>query len=101
MIELIIAAAIAALPTLTSVAGHFIAAIKISRANKQCHDDILASFNETKEEVVKTKEYENLKHQYEVMQTEMRTLLKAHRELLTKIDKIARKEEDYEGKSTN
>lgn len=100
-IELIIAAVMAALPTISAIAGIFVAACKIFSSNKSAIDKISADFQEVKEEVLKTKEYENLKIQYEVLQTEFHTLLKAHRELLTKIDKIARKEEDYEGKPTN
>lgn len=100
-IELIIAAVIAALPTISAIAGIFVAACKIFSNNKSTITQISADFQKLKEEVAKTKEYESLKLQYDVVLTEFHTLLKAHRELLTKIDKIARKEEDYEGKSTN
>lgn len=100
-IELIIAAVMAALPTISAIAGIFVAACKIFSNNKSAIDKITADFQEVKEEVVKTKEYENLKIQYEATQAQYIQLLKAHRELLTQIDKIARKEEDYEGKQTN
>lgn len=100
-IELIIAAVIAALPTISAIAGIFVAACKIFSNNKSAIARVSADFQELKEEVAKTKEYESLKLQYDVVLSEFHTLLKAHRELLTKIDKIARKEEDYEGKSTN
>lgn len=100
-IELIIAAVMAALPTISAIAGIFVAACKIFSNNKSAIDKITADFQEVKEEVVKTKEYENLKAQYEIMQAQYFQLLKAHRELLTKIDRIARKEEDYEGKQSN
>ena len=99
--ELIIAAIMAALPTISAIAGIFVAACKIFSSNKSAIAKISADFKEVKEEVIKTKEYESLKLQYEVIQTEFHTLLKAHRELLTKIDKITRKEEDYEGKPNN
>lgn len=100
-IELIIAAVIAALPTISAIAGIFVAACKIFSNNKSVVTQIAADFQALKEEVAKTKEYESLKLQYDVVLSEFHTLLKAHRELLTKVDKIARKEEDYEGKSTN
>lgn len=100
-IELIIAAVMAALPTISAIAGIFVAACKIFSNNKSAIAKISDDFQKVKEEVVKTKEYENLKAQYEIMQAQYFQLLKAHRELLTKIDRIARKEEDYEGKQTN
>ena len=107
-IELIIAAVMAALPTISAIAGIFVAACKIFSNNKSAitkiSDDfqkVSDDFQKVKEEVVKTKEYENLKAQYEIIQEQYFQLLKAHRELLTKIDRIARKEEDYEGKQTN
>lgn len=107
-IELIIAAVIAALPTISAIAGIFVAACKIFSNNKSAITEISADFKGVKddfqalkEEVAKTKEYESLKLQYDVVLSEFHTLLKAHRELLTKIDHIARKEEDYEGKPTN
>ena len=100
-IELIIAAAIAALPTISAIAGILVAAFKIFSSNKNSSAKILAAFEETKTEVIKTKEYESLKLQYDALQTQLLILLKAHRELLTKIDRVARKEENYEGKQTN
>lgn len=100
-IELITAAIIALLPTLTSVIGVIASVLKCIKNNKTSNEALLKAFNETKEEVIKTKEYESLKAQSELLLTEYHTLLKAHRELLTKIDRIARKEEDYEGKSNN
>ena len=100
-IELIMAAVIAALPTISAIAGILVAAIKIFSNNKSAITKISEEFKEVREEVTKTKEYEKLKQQYEITLNEFHTLLKAHRELLTKIDRIARKEEDYEGKSTN
>lgn len=100
-LELIIAALIAALPTISSIVGIILAVYKIFSNNKSAIDKISADFKEVKEEVIKTKEYESLKAQYDTVLTEFHTLLKAHRELLTKIDHIVREEEDYEGKQSN
>lgn len=100
-LELIIAAVIAALPTISSIVGIVLAVFKTIKSNKTSSDALLTAFKETKEEVVKTKEYESLKAQYEATQAQYIQLLKAHRELLTKVDHIVRKEEDYEGKQSN
>lgn len=100
-IELIIAAVIAALPTISAIVGIILAVFKTIKSNKTSAEALLTAFQETKDEVVKTKEYENLKAQYEATQAQYIQLLKAHRELLTKVDHIMRKEEDYEGKQTN
>ncbi|MBR5128692.1 MAG: hypothetical protein IKU67_01450 [Firmicutes bacterium] len=100
-LELLIAAVVAALPTIASIAGIIIATIVRIRKGDKTSKDLIDAFNKVKEEVAKTKEYENLKAQYESLQSQYYGLIKAHRELLTKIDHIARKEEDYEGKQTN
>lgn len=100
-LELIIAAIIAALPTISSIVGIVIAVVKAVKSNDTTSTKLIEAFNETKAEVVKTKEYENLKAQYETVQAQYTTLLKAHRELLTKIDRVVRKEEEYEGITNN
>lgn len=97
-IELIIAAIIAALPTISAIVGIVLAVAKNIKSGKDSGEQLLQAFKETKDEVVKTKEYESLKALYDSTLSQYQSLLRAHRELLTKIDRIARKEEDYEGK---
>lgn len=100
-IEIILAAIIAALPTISAIAGIIFAVIKCIRAGRTNGKELIDKFDEMRTEVLNTREYEELKILYKDSVTQYRNLMKAHRELLTKIDRIVRKEEDYEGKQTN
>lgn len=99
IIATIIGAVMAALPTLASCFSAILSYFKNRMICKETKDAILTEFQATKEEVVKTKEFEQLKTMYQGMAEQYYTLLKAHREILTKLDRVARKEEEYEGKS--
>ena len=81
--ELIIAAAIAAVPTIASVAGIFTAIGKF-----------IKSLNELKTEVSKTKEYEELKSELKLAHKENLELKKKINEILIAINKVQIKEEE-------
>ena len=81
MIETIILAIVAAAPSLVAI-GSIIAAV--------CK--LVKGFNELKSEVVKTKEYDEVKKELAVAHAENRELKKKLNELLTAIDRIKREE---------
>lgn len=99
IIATIVGAVMAALPTIASCISAILSYFKNRMICKETKDAILKEFEATKEEVVKTKELEQLKSMYQVMAEQYHSLLKAHREILTKLDRVVRKEDDYEGKS--
>lgn len=81
MIETVFLAVIAAAPALVSIAGVIAAVCKL-----------LKSFKELKEEVTKTKEYEDLKNELRVAHAENREIKKKLNELLTAMDRVKREE---------
>lgn len=83
MIETITLALIAAAPAVTAIAGIVLAVFKLIKA-----------FNALKEEVVNTKEFEELKAELKVAHQENRELKKLLKEYLTKCDHVKRKEEE-------
>lgn len=83
MIETITLALIAAAPAVTAITGIVFAVIKLVKA-----------FNVLKEEVVNTKEFEELKAELKVAHQENRELKKLLKEYLTKCDHVKRKEEE-------
>lgn len=101
VITMVVSAIIAALPTICSCISALLSYLNNKKVIGKETKTLLEKFDLVREEVVKTKEYEELKALYKSSQEQYFQLLKAHRELLTKVDHIVRKEEDYEGKQTN
>lgn len=92
-IESIIALIVAAAPALTAIIGIIAACIKLISANKVSSKEVITSFENLKQEVLNTKEYEDLKTQLRLVHEENVVLKKKLNELLTKIDHIERKED--------
>jgi uncharacterized protein YlxW (UPF0749 family) len=101
IITMIVSAIIAALPTICSCISALLSYLNNKKVIGKGTTTLLERFEAVREEVVKTKEYEELKALYKSSQEQYFQLLKAHRELLTKIDQIARKEEEYEGQQVH
>ena len=85
---------IASAPAITAVIGIIFAAIKGIRNNKDTVKELKDAFEDMREEVVNTKEYEELKAQYKVVMQENIDLKRKFNELLTKMDRVYRGEED-------
>lgn len=84
---------IAAVPSVTSIIAIVCAVIKNLKANAKTKKEIIDAFETLKQEVIDTKEYEELKYQLHRAYEENRLLRKRINELLTAIDKIIRPEE--------
>ena len=85
---------IASAPAITAVIGIVFAVIKGIRNNKDTVKELKDAFEDMREEVVNTKEYEDLKAQYKVVMQENIELKKKFNELLTKMDRVYRGEEE-------
>lgn len=88
--EQIIAIVVAAAPALTAILGIITAVVKLKKSDKE----VIDKFEEVRQEIFNTKEYEALKAELKLAHQENRELKKKINELLTKIDRIARKEEE-------
>lgn len=82
-IETLILCLVAASPSVVAIIAIICAVCKL-----------IKSFSETKQAVMNTKEYENLKLELQLAHEQNRQLKKKLNELLTKIDRIARSEEE-------
>lgn len=101
VITMIVSTIIAALPTICSCISALLSYTNNKKVIGKGTTALLENFEELREEVAKTKEYEELKALYKSSQEQYFQLLKAHRELLTKIDRVVRKEGEYEGITNN
>lgn len=90
MLETVYLTILAAAPAITSIVGIIAAFVKIRNNNKNSIATLSAEFNEVKAEVKSAKEYEALKQELILTHQENRELMKLNKELLTKIDRIAR-----------
>lgn len=92
--EQIMTIVVAAAPSLTAIIGIVAAVVKAIKSNKATSQDVIDKFEEVRQEIFNTKEYSDLKNQLTLAHQENRELKKKFNELLTKIDRIHRKE-DY------
>lgn len=83
MIETVTLALIAAAPAITAIAGIVLAVTKLVK-----------SFNDLKSEVVNTKQFDELKVELSTSHQENRELKKKLNELLTKCDRLARRDDE-------
>lgn len=83
---------IASIPTITAVIGIISAFFKIKSNNTKTAKELIDKFENIKETIEKTKEYEALKDELVLVHQENRELKKTIRELLVKIDKVARED---------
>lgn len=81
---------IAAAPAITAILGIVLSVFKIIKENKNSSEVLIDKFEEVREEVMKTKEYEDLKDQLAIAYRENLELKLTIKELLTKIDHIQR-----------
>lgn len=88
--EQLIAVIVAAAPSITSIIGIIAAVIKSIKTNKSTSKEIIDKFEEVRQEIFNTKEYEELKAQLLIAHQENRVLKQKINELLTKIDRIDR-----------
>ena len=88
--EQIIAIVVAAAPALTAILGIIAAVVKLKNSDKE----VIDKFEEVRQEIFNTKEYEALTAELKTAHQENRELKKKLNELLTKIDRIARNEEE-------
>lgn len=92
-LETIYAVIMAAAPALTSIIGIIFAVVKGIKTSKSTSADVINKFEEVRQEIFNTKEYEELKGQLAISHKENYELKKKLNELLTKIDHIQRNEE--------
>lgn len=88
--EQIMTIIVAAAPAATALIGIIGAVVKLKNSDKV----VIDKFEEVRQEIFNTKEYEALKAELKIAHQENRELKKKINELLTKIDRIARKEEE-------
>lgn len=82
---------VAAAPAITAIIGIIISVLKLMKANHISSSTLIDKFEEVREEVMNTKEYEDLKAQLAIAHQENIELKKKINELLTILDKISRK----------
>lgn len=92
--EQIMTIVVAAAPSITAIIGIVTAVVKGISSNKSTSQDVINKFEEVRQEIFNTKEYEELKEQLTLAHQENRELKKKINELLTKIDKIDRSKEE-------
>lgn len=92
--EQIMAIVVAAAPSITAIVGIVAAVLKAIKSNKATSQDVINKFEEVRQEIFNTKEYEELKGQLAIAHKENYELKKKINELLTKIDKIDRSKEE-------
>lgn len=85
-----------AAPPISAIIGIIVAVVKARKDNKATADEVIAKMEEVRAEIFNTKEYSELKTQLAIVHQENLVLKRRLNELLTKIDKIQRPEEDYE-----
>ena len=96
MVETVMLTIIAAAPALTAVISIIAAVIKLVRSGKITNKNVISKIDELEQKVLDTKEYQSLKQELLIAHQENRTLRQKLNELLTKVDKISRGEEDVE-----
>lgn len=91
--ELLITLIAAAAPSIIAILGIVTAVIKCVRSGKASNKEVIDKFEETRQAVMNTKEYESLKIELQQAHAENRELKKQIKQLLTKIDRVVREEE--------
>lgn len=89
-LEQIVALVVAALPSLTAIIGCIITFLK----NKTTCKCVIDKFEEMREEVFDSKQYNDLKKQLEVSYQENISLKRKINELVSAIDKIHREQDE-------
>ena len=92
--EQIMAIVVAAAPSITAIIGIVAAVFKAIKSNKSTSQEVIDKFEEVRQEIFNTKEYDELKGQLAIAHKENYELKKKINELLTKIDKLDRSKEE-------
>ena len=92
--EQIMSILIAVAPALTAIIGIVAAIVKGIKSNKDTSKEVIAKFEEVRQEIFNTKEYSELKAQLLLVSKENYQLKCKLNELLTKIDKIDRTKDE-------
>lgn len=82
---------VAAAPSITAIIGVIAAVIKMIKAGKSTNKEVIDKFEEVRQEIFNTKEYEDIKAQLAIAHQENTELKRLIYELLSKTDHIARK----------
>lgn len=91
--ELLITLIVAAAPSIIAILSIVAAVVKCIKAGKTSNQEVIDKFEETRQAVMNTKEYESLKLELQQAHAENRALKKQISQLLTAIDKVVREEE--------
>ena len=92
--ETLITLIVAAAPSLIAIISIITAVIKMIKTGKVSNQEIVDKFEETRQAVLDTKQYEDLKLELKRAHMENLELKKQIKELLTTIDKVVREEEE-------
>lgn len=82
---------VAAAPSLTAIIGIIISVLKLIKEGKHTNQEVIDKFEEVRQEIFNTKEYNDIKEQLLIAHQENRALKQQINELLTKIDHVVRK----------
>lgn len=93
-IETIITLIVAAAPSIVAIISIILAVVIMIKAGKVSNQEIIDKFEETRKELLDMREFETLKRELKLAHMENRELKKLCKELLTKIDHIARGVDD-------
>lgn len=88
--ETLITLIVAAAPSVVAIISVITAMVKLKKANAASSQEVMDKFEETRQAVMNTKEYESLKLELKLAHQENRELKKILYEYLTKLDHIAR-----------
>ena len=92
--ETLITLIVAAAPSLVAILGIVTAVVKLIKTGKINNQEIVDKFEETRQAVMDTKQYEDLKLELQAAHAENRQLKQKINELLTVIDRVVRKDEE-------
>lgn len=92
--EILLTLIIAAVPSVIAIIACITSTVKGIKQGKLNIQEVMNSFDETRKAVMDTKQYEDLKQELKLAHAQNRELKKKLNELLTKIDKVVRKEEE-------
>lgn len=93
-LDQILEIAVAAGPAIAAIIGSIVSHVKTVRKTTDNTDRVVKKFEEVRQEIFNTKEYTDLKDQLARVYQENIDLKRTINELLTKIDKVARKGDD-------
>ena len=94
--ETLLTLIVAAAPSIVAIISVLTAMVKLKKANSTKSQEVIDKFEETRQAVMDTKQYEALKTELKLAHQENRQLKKILLEYLTKLDHIAREKIEEE-----